>query len=105
MNLARSSIAAEEKNRKQKTSQNGKQNEGEVAPSFTPSFPFGCCILSRSTQEQGNAETRNFIETLNFNINKTVNAGDKYINTMTLIQHTEAGKHRVFKGETKLDNH
>ncbi len=61
--------------------------------------------VSRSTQEQGNAETRNFIETLNFNINKTVNAGDKYINTMTLIQHTEAGKHRVFKGETKLDNH
>ncbi len=74
MNLARSSIAAEEKNRKQKTSQNGKQNEGEVAPSFTPSF-LGSSVLSRSTP--GSRETRrqgaSSTNTLMINVGDTTN--------------------------------
>ncbi len=51
--------------------------------------------LSQHTREQGNnEEARSFFQTYTFI--------DKHIITIRLD--TEAGKHRAFKGETKLDN-
>ncbi len=54
---------------------------------------------ARKMRRQGTSLKRKLL------ITKTEIAGDKYIYTMTLRQHTEAGKHRAFKGETKLDNY
>ncbi len=51
-------------------------------------------LLSQHTRVQGNKAARRFFQTYAF-IAK---------HKMTIRLDTEAGKHRAFKGETKLDN-
>ncbi len=47
-------------------SKNGKQNEGEVAPLFSPFFFFRSSLLSQHTREQGHEEARSFFQTSTF---------------------------------------
>ncbi len=64
-------------------------------------------VLSSVTIHSGAGKTRRQGTSLKLKllIENTEITGDKYINTMTLRQHIEAGKHRAFKGDTKLDNY
>ncbi len=83
-------------------SDEGEEAGGElhsVLPFFLGAVFCHDPLWSRETRRRGTSLKRKLL------ITKTEIAGDKYIYTMTLRQHTEAGKHRAFKGETKLDNY
>ncbi len=58
-------------------------------------------LLSRCTGEPGTRRRGTSLEHFIFH---TEIAGNKYTYSMTLRLNTEAGKHRAYKGETKLDN-